>query len=439
LIQRRRFSKIFFGWWTVLAGGIIALWGHGFHAYGISALFKPISSELGFSRAATSIAASIGRLEGGFESPLTGWITDKYGPRWIILSGVFIISVSLILMNFIDSLWTFYLVWGVMLGTGCNIALTLPVDVAISNWFVKKRGLALSIKWVFSGLSGVLVMPLIAWLITTQGWRITCVFGGVVMALVGLPLIWFFVKQRRPEYYGLLPDGATVGEELVDTKQMIDRGVEYAAEVEEVEFTARQALRTPAYWLLIVVQAIHGLVAPVMSIHCIPFLTDRGIDPLAAAGMMAIMLSASIPARFVGGLIADRVKIGHLRFIMGGVYFLQAVGITVFLLNQTTAMIYVWFILYGIGQGASITINNLMRARYFGRKALGSIRGTSMMFMTPVGVIAPIYAGWIYDTTGSYMSAFTLFAGLLAVSAALFPFIRPPKPPAQITDVRQIV
>jgi len=439
LIRRRRFPKIFFGWWTVLAGGIIALWGHGFHAYGISALFKPISSELGFSRAATSIAASIGRLEGGFESPLTGWITDKYGPRWIILSGVFIISLSLILMNFIDSLWTFYLVWGVMLGTGCNIALTLPVDVAISNWFVKKRGLALSIKWVFSGLSGVLVMPLIAWLITTQGWRITCVFGGVVMALVGLPLIWFFVKQRRPEYYGLLPDGATVGEELVDTKQMIDRGVEYAAEVEEVEFTARQALRTPAYWLLIVVQAIHGLVAPVMSIHCIPFLTDRGIDPLAAAGMMAIMLSASIPARFVGGLIADRVKIGHLRFIMGGVYFLQAVGITVFLLNQTTAMIYVWFILYGIGQGASITINNLMRARYFGRKALGSIRGTSMMFMTPVGVIAPIYAGWIYDTTGSYMSAFTLFAGLLAVSAALFPFIRPPKPPAQITDVRQIV
>ena len=439
MIQRRRFPKIFFGWWTVLAGGIIALWGHGYHAYGFSALFKPISSELGFSRMVTSVAASIGRLEGGIESPLTGWITDKYGPRWIILAGIFIISLSLILMNFIDSLWTFYLVWGVMLGTGCNIALTLPVDVAISNWFVKKRGLALSIKWVFSGLSGVLVMPLIAWLMPTQGWRITCVFGGVVMALVGLPLIWFFVKQRRPEYYGLLPDGATVGEELVDTEQLIDRGVEYAAEVEEVEFTARQALRTPAYWLLIVVQAIHGLVAPVMSIHCIPFLTDRGIDPLAAAGMMAIMLSASIPARFVGGLIADRVKIGQLRFIMGGVYFLQAVGITVFLLNQTTAMIYVWFILYGIGQGASLTINNLMRARYFGRKALGSIRGTSMMFMTPVGVIAPIYAGWIYDTTGSYMSAFTLFAGLLAFSAVLFPLIRPPKPPAQITDVRQIV
>jgi nitrate/nitrite transporter NarK len=80
-----------------------------------------------------------------------------------------------------------------------------------------------------------------------------------------------------------------------------------------------------------------------------------------------------------------------------------------------------------------------MRARYFGRKAFGSIGGTSSMFVTPVGVIAPIYAGWVYDTTGSYMTAFTLFAVLLVVSASILPFIRPPKPPAQLTDVRQIL
>ena len=439
MIKRSRFPKIFFGWWTVLACGVIALIGHGYNAYGISALFKPISTELGFNRMTTSVASSIGRLEGGFEAPLTGWITDKFGPRWIIIFGICLISLSLVLMNWIDSLWQYYLVWGVMLGTGCNIALTLPGDVAISNWFVRKRGLALSIKWVFSGLSGVLVLPLIALMIKYQDWRTACVAGGVAMAVIGLPLAWFFVKQRRPEYYGLLPDGATVEEETIDTDQMIDRGIEYAAEFDEIEFTARQAMRTPSYWLLIVVQAIHGLVAPVMSIHCIPFLTDRGIDPLVAAGMMAIMLTASIPARFFGGFIADRISTGNLRYLMGVVYLLQAIGITVFLLNQTVAMIYVWFILYGIGQGASLTVNNLMRARYFGRKALGSIRGSSMMFMTPVGVVAPIYAGWVYDTTGNYMSAFILFAALLALSAAIFPFIKPPKPPDEVTDVRQIL
>jgi nitrate/nitrite transporter NarK len=198
-------------------------------------------------------------------------------------------------------------------------------------------------------------------------------------------------------------------------------------------------MRTPAYWLLIAVNAIHGLVTPVMSIHCIPFLTDLGIDPLKAAGMMSIFVGVSIPFRFVGGFIADRVSGGFLRFLLCAGYFLQAAGIGVFLLRQTIPMIYVWFVLYGIGMGIGNILPPLMRARYFGRKAFGSIGGTSAMFVTPVGVIAPIYAGWVYDTTGSYMTAFTLFGVLLAVSASILPFVFPPKPPPKLTDVRQIL
>ena len=437
--KRRRFSKIFPGWWIVLTGGILALWGHGYHSYGFSALFKPISTELGFSRATTSVAASIGRLEGGFEAPLAGWVTDRFGPRWIVLFGVFLIGLSLILMNYIDSLWAFLVVWGVMLGTGINIALAIPLHTAIANWFVKKRGLASGIQIVFSGLSGVLVMPLIAWLIIVYGWRITLDIGGVVMWLVGLPLVWFFLKQRRPEYYGLLPDGTTTKKEASEVSQMIDRGVEYAAEVEEVEYTLRQAIKTPAYWLLLASNACHSLAGPAINIHGIPFLTDIGVDPLWAAGMLAMMVSASIPFRFVGGFLADRVKKQNLRFIMGGAYLVQATGFAVFLLNQTTAMIYVWFILYGIGFGVGMGLMFPMRARYFGRKAFGSIGGFSALFMTPVGVAAPVYLGWVYDTTGSYITAFTLIAALVAFSAVLACFIVPPKPPAQVTDIRKIM
>jgi len=384
------------------------------------------------------VAASIGRFEGGFEAPITGWITDRFGPKWIVFTGVVLISISLILMNWINSLWAFYLVWGMILGTGVNIALSLPLDTAISNWFVKKRGMALSLKWIGSGLSGVIALPLISWLITVQGWRTTCVIGGLVMAVVGLPLAWFCLRPRRPEYYGLLPDGATSEEESADVSQMIDRGVAYAAEAKEVEFTIRQAIRTPTYWLLIATQAIHSLVAPVINIHSIPFLTDRGIDPLKAAGIMVILVASSIPARFIGGLIADRIGTNRLRFLMAGAYLLQATGIAVFLLNQTMAMIYVWFVVYGIGFGTGLTVNSLIRARYFGRKAFGSIQGISMMALTPVGVLAPIYAGWVYDTHDTYLPAFRLFAILLAVAAVILPLARPPKPPAQITDIRKI-
>ncbi|MBN1664978.1 MAG: MFS transporter [Deltaproteobacteria bacterium] len=434
--------KIFFGWWTVLASGLLSLWGFGYYAYGISALFLPISTELGFSRALTSVAASIGRFEGGFEAPIAGWVADKFGPRWIVFIGIFVASISLCLMYYIHSLWSFYLVWGLLFGTGLNTALAVPLDTAISNWFVKKRGVALSIKWVFSGLSGVLILPLVAWLITVVGWRMACVIGGVVLGVVGLPMVWFWIKSHRPEYYGMLPDGAKMKEEDAhheqDQDSMINKGVEYAAEVQEVEFTLRQAMKAPAYWLLILVMAVYGLVAPAINIHCIPFLMDRGISTVMAATMMAIMIGASIPSRYIGGVIADRLDIKQLRYAMAGAYFLQAVGLIIFLFHQTVAMIYVWFILYGIGMGAGITLNPSITARYFGRKAFGLIRGTSMFFLTPVGVAAPIYAGWVYDTTGQYISAFVLFAVLLVVSSAILPFVKPPKQPEVITDIRKI-
>ena len=437
MIKKRRFPRIYFGWWTAIAGGILNLWGYGFQFYGFSALFKPIASELGFNRAVTSVAASIGRLEGGIEAPITGWLTDKFGPRWIVLPGVFVIGLSLILMNFVNSLWAFYLVWGVMLGTGVNVALSLPLDTAIANWFVKKRGTAMSIRAVLSGLCGVLVLPLIAWLITIQGWRMTCVIGGVVMWLIGLPIAWFFLKRERPEYYGLLPDGVPI-DETADKSQMVDRGVKYAAEVQEVEFTLRQAMKTPAYWLLVLSQSVLSLAMPAISIHGIPFLTDIGIEPLKAASMLAMMLFVGLPLRFIGGFLTDHVAKKHLRFLMGGGYSLQAVGFAIFLLNQTVPMIYVWFIVYGIGHGLTYTLNSLMRGRYFGRKAFGSIGGVSRALMMPAGVVAPIWFGWVYDTSGSYISGFTLVAALLAGAAILMFFVVPPKPLTEMTDISQI-
>lgn len=437
--QKIRFPRIFFGWWTVATGGFLALWGEGYFSYGFSALFKPIASELGFSRAVTSVAASIVRLEGAFEAPIAGWITDRFGPKWIVIFGVLLMSLGLILMNFIGSLWAFYVMWGVIFGTGYIVAVHLPIDTAISNWFVKKRGTALSTKMVFSGLSGVLVLPLIAWLITVQGWRPTCLIGGIVMGLIGLPMAWFFLKSRRPEYYGLLPDGREVKEEALEVDRMIDRGIEYATEVQEVEFTLRQAMRTPAYWLILLTHGIHALAASAINVHCIPFLTDIGIEPLGAAGIMVIMVAASIPSRPIVGFLADRLGRNRLRFLLVGTYLLQCIGFAVFLLNQTASMIYVWFILYGMGMGAGWTLNPPVRARYFGRKAMGSIGGSSMLFLTPIAVAAPIYLGWVHDTTGSYLSGFILITVLLALAVLLACFIMPPKPPAHITDIRKIV
>ena len=438
MIKTRKLPKIFFGWWTLLVAGTWSGLGIGFKGYGISVFFKPLANDLGLSRAVTSIAAGISGFEGGIESPLTGWLCDKFGPRWPIVIGICIMAIGLVLMNFINSLWAYIVVWGIIVGFGGNLALTVAVEKVLSNWFVKKRGLAFGIRFALMSIGGVVAIPIVTWLVTEYGWRITnLIWAGVMFA--GAPLLWFFVKQKRPEYYGLLPDGATVKGETADTDQMINKGVEYASGLGETEFTLRQAMRTQPYWMLAISWAGSYLILGAINIHFIPFLTDRGIDLPLASGMMALMVFFTIPARFFGGVLADRVSKSRMQFLLAGAFLLQAIGIAAFLLNQTIAMVYVFLTLYGFGSGATVPLQLTMQGRYFGRKAFASIQGTAILFAAPLSLIAPIYAGWIYDTTGSYATAFITLAALATLVTFLLCLARPPKPPAQVGDIHKFM
>ncbi len=439
MIKRRSYNRVFFGWWTVIVTGLLSGLGHGFYGYGISALFKPIASELNFSRATTSIATGISRLEGGLEAPLTGWLIDKFGPTWVIFVGICIAATGLLLMNFVDSFWTYLVVWGVLIGTGINLALTISVDKTIANWFISKRGLAQGIKFTIISIVTIIVLPLVTWQVAEQSWRITCLTWGGIM-FVSAPFALMFVKQKRPEYYGLLPDGAKIepGSEA-DTDGIIDRGIEYASDFQEVEFTLRQALRTPAYWLLAVSLICQSIIFGGFTIHCIPFLTDIGINATAAGGMMGLMVFFTIPSRFFSGFIADRVRKNRLHWLLAGSFLLQAVGIGAFLLNQSIPMVYVMLIFLGFGSGAVSPLYLFMLGRYFGRKAYGSIFGILGFIRAPFQLLAPIYAGWVYDTTGSYMTAFLVFTIAAALATVTLCLLRIPKAPAHIGDIRQFL
>lgn len=339
----------------------------------------------------------------------------------------------MILMNYVHSLWSFYLVWSLISSIGINVALGMPLDVAITNWFIRKRGTAMSIRWLFSGLSGVIGLPIVAWLIVTVGWRMACVIGGVVMWVVGLPLVFFFIKAHRPEHYGMLPDGATQMPTGADGESLTE--ADYAAQLGEVEFTTVQALKTSAFWLMIFAYMFHAALYPVMNIHCIPFLTDRGMEPLRAAATMSIFITASIPARFLGGVIVDRVQTSTINFLMAGAFLMQAVGVTIFLYNQQSMLaLYTFFIVYGMGMGATMPIQPVLQSRYFGRPSFGTIAGISRVLNMPVGMAGPVLAGWIYDRTGSYTLAFTLFAATLALAGVTMCFVRRPKPPTPKTE-----
>ena len=390
--------------------------------------FKDLAAELNLSRAITSIGSGIGRLEGGLESAPAGWLADKFGPKWVMFIGICTTGCALILMNFVNSVWSYFLVWGFLIGTGLNLGLTVTVDKTVINWFVRKRGIAQGTKFALIGVGGVVAVPIVTWLVGAYDWRITCLIWGLVL-LACAPLVLVFVKSKGPEHYGLLPDGAqfdpspdVIGANVND---MIARGAEYAASFEETEYTFKQALRTSAFWLLVIAFVIQTIIIGGIGIHIVPFLTDMGISQTAAGAMMSMQVFFTIPSRFLGGFLADHISKRHLPFVMAFGMSLQAVGIGAFLIFRTIPSVYVFLILYGLSSGAGTPLLTVTLGRYFGRSSFGSIFGVLRAFQAPFSFLAPTYSGWVYDTTGSYVNAFTVFAIIIVVSSLCLCFVRP--------------
>lgn len=437
-----RAGKIFFGWWTVLATAVISAWSWGTWGYGFGAYFKPLQTEFGWTRAQVSAAYSLNKLEGGLEGPWGGFLVDRYGPRALAVLGNFIAGLGLCLMYFMTSLWQYILIWGLVVSMGFNLGTLDPLEKALSDWFVRKRGKAIGLGRVGLALGGTFGPPFMTFLLLQHGWRLAFLMAGVLTWAVCIPFSWFFVKPHRPEYYGLLPDGnrsgdVSDGEERSDS--VIEAGQEYARGVGEVEFTLRQAMRTRAFWILTGYNILYSFFWASIGIHQIPHLTDMGIAPMAASAVLGSMVLMSAPGRVVSGLLCDRVSIKNLRYIVFVGYSLQALGMFVLINARTMGMVYVFTVLTGFGGGVGWTSRALTRARYFGRKAFATIYGTIVMIALPATIAAPIYVGWIYDLTHSYAGAFTQSLILLLIVIASFLLMRPPKPPEKVSKITEFL
>lgn len=415
-MNTKKGPKIFFGWWTNIVTAILTGLAQVFTIQASSALFKPISSEFGLSRAQTSITSGVGILLNGIIFFLAGWLSDKFGSKRVISSGACIAGISMMLLGFVTTSWTYFLVWGLTVA-GVSLGFTVAIDTLLTNWFVRKRGLAFSIRFAIMGLTHAIILPLISWLISAHGWRTTAlIWGGVVFT--GIPFLNHFVGQGRPEFYGLLPDGAKAETDSeADDETLITHSAKYASYTQEEEFTIRQIVNTSTYWVLTIVLVFFRVVVQGINIHIIPFLTDMGISPVSAGSMLAMTSLFMIPSRFFGGIIADHVQKKYLKFLISGTLLFLASGIMIYLFLASVVGIYVFLALWGFGSGSFTPLDIVLRSRYFGRKAYGQQQGISSLLSAPVAFFAPIYTGWMYDITGNYTTPFTIYAVLAILSA----------------------
>ena len=403
-------SKIFYGWYIVIAGSLAMALSSGINYHGFGNLFLPLSKEFGWSRTRISTVFSLARLENGILGPIDGYLIDKFGPRIVILVGVPIMSVGYILLSKVDSFLSFSLVYilGVTVGSG---TLHTPIQTAVANWFKKKRGLAFGVMWSGVGIGGLLV-PFYGWLIQAYGWRDTSIIIGFVILLVGVPC--GMLMRHNPYQYGDYPDGMKPSN---DTEEDLIHH-------DDESYTVKEALSTSSFWLLTMATGLRILVTSGVSLHLVPFFVDLGISPVAAAGFAGSVGIMSIPGRFGLSTIGDYI---NKRYIL--VICMLCLSLGVFLLSIMDSLtgVILALILYSSSQGGSAVIPNALMADYFGIKHYGTIMGFRSILVT-FGVIAgPIISGATFDNYGSYKFAFMSFAFINLIAFVMVIFSLPPK------------
>ena len=417
------YREIFYGWWIVISSMVVLAVGAGIYWLGFGVFFLPLAVEFNSNRTVLSGAIALSQVEGGLLGPIGGYLVDRFGPRKIMFVGVSIMGIGFILMSMAKSLLAFYVVYLLLISVGMSIGIRVPGLVAPTNWFIKKRGIALGVSTSGVGLGGILV-PILGWLVIEMGWRSTSVISGLFILAVGLPCA--AVMRHRPEQYGLLPDGRIAkridAENVLDKTDVSSDTIDDPVE-EETSYTMMEAIKTPVFWLLSMVFGLRQLIIGAIGLHQVPFLIDIGINPQMAATVLGMTAIASIIGRLGFGWLADRIE---KRYVMASTIILAGIG-SFILANVTTWWHLVFFVfIYGVGWGGGATIMSVLRAEYFGRKAFGTISGM-MDFVQMFGlVLGPIFAGFIFDTTNSYYIAFVTFAIAAACAGTIMIFLKPP-------------
>jgi MFS family permease len=451
----RRPRNIFFGWWIVTVSASADALKHGTFNRGFTLYVLPISRELGVGVAAISLAEMLGRMEGGLQGPLMGWLNDRFGPRAIMIFGGIASGVGFILLSATQSYVYFLLVFVGLLSLGFRAGYNNATMPAINQWFRRHRSLAMSVASMGSPLGGMVIAPLMGLLAFEAGWRTSAFVSGSVILAVVLPLSLFV--HRSPESKGLLPDGDTPMEPEYSSPGAVPTGNSGAEArsagsatvgrtaagsattgfmMGEPDFTVREAMRTSSYWLLVLAVGFRNTVHSGTSFLLAPlivwFLMGGGRTEdtsLRIAALMVGLLSLSsllmIPVMGWLGDTWSKQRLSAMAMIGGS-------SATLVLLNHSGNMWQV--VLFVVLLAFSETANPLawaMIGDFFGRRNYATLRGWQHLPDQLMSMSTPVWMGVVVDQTGSYKWALIPLAAIYVLAAVSYWIIPRPKPPVR--------
>lgn len=410
-------NRIFYGWRMVgAASGIQFLQAAMLHQ-ALGAYVAILSEEKGWSKTALSAGSAVQATEAALIGPILGWIIDRFGPQMLIRIGILVFGAGFIALSQIQTLPQFYGAI-IIIALGSSMAGFFPLNVAIVNWFKKYRARALSSIAMGLALGGAFV-PVVAWSMHHFGWRATAAGCGVVAIVIGFPLAMVF--RRRPEDQGETLDGLPVP----DAADRSAGGPHSVAD--DVEFTARQALATPAFWLLGLGHGFALLVVTAVNVHAISHMKEGlGYTVAEASLVITLMTGFQVLGVSIGWLIGDRFQ---KRLVAAICMLMHAAGLLFLTFATSPAMLGAFAVLHGTAWGLRGPFMQALRADYFGRRSIGTIMGLSSLLVVIGQIGGPLVAGYFTDITGNYRMGFTILACVAATGFVLFVMARAPRLP----------
>lgn len=397
----------FYGYVIVIASLLTLVLTHGTR-YSFGVFFKPMASELDWTRAITSGAFSLSWVVEGAFSILVGHFNDRFGPRVVMTVLGFLAGMSYVLMSQVTTVWQFYLFYGIIGGAGnCTF---VPLVSTIARWFTRRRSTMTGIAIAGIGI-GSTAGPLVAGkLIDAFNWRVAYFLLGAAVIIVVILAAQFL--KRDPGMIGQ----RSYGEEVIKGP---------GPSLQTTGFTLPEAVRTRQFWLFAAMMGCLGFAFFALQVHVAPYATDLGMSPATAAVILAAIGASSIIGRAVLGSVGDRIG-NKNAFILGFVAMTLAL---LWLLATTGAwQIYVFAFVFGLGYGNSATQESPLSAALFGLKSHGLIFATASIGFTMGAALGPWLTGYIFDAAQSYRPAFMISAGIGALGFLLNALLKPVSP-----------
>lgn len=375
---------------------------------GSSVIFAAIENHFGWSRTVVSAAASLGSLVYLIMAPVQGWLADRYGPARVMLAGLLVGALGLALFSRVTNPPVYFAAW-LVLSLGTGVGGFTPAMTAVNAWLPRYRATGMAIVMTGTSIAALLV-PALAWGITSHGWRNTSLVLAVIFAAAA-PVLAKVVARRAPAVL------------VVDASSL---AAARAQPSPSTGFTPVQALRTWSFWTIALSHAFANLAVAAVSTHVVLHLTDIGISFAAAAAVVPVFGGVAFAAQIAGGLLGDRIdkRLGSAVMIV-----IQAVSMAVLAFTTAYAAAILFALLYGIGFGARTPMMHALRGEYFGTRSFGTILGLEAIPMSIGMMASPVIVGWAFDVQHTYRTAFIALAAASAVAAVLILLVRPPAQP----------